>query len=311
MWVSFSADGLQFKEYDGNPVIPYRERGGKNIINDIIDGCWDPLRKQYLVGCKIEADGYPGKPHHLQKGFRRVVGQTISEDFINWRKPCFIVLPDPNNGMEEFYGMQPMVRGNLYIGFLRVLRDDLPADFAGPVMGIGWTELITSRDGEHWTRYQEPFIDRKMKSGTWDHAMAWVGDCVTVGGQEYIYYGGHSAGHKIGERQIGLARLRKNGFVSRDAGSDGGFLRTPLVILEAGFLTVNAKIEGEMLLRVLDEKGKPIPGFDWSDGAPIRGDSVAHRVSFKGHLADLAAQVVRLEFSLRDAQLYGFDLCSQ
>ena len=32
------------------------------------------------------------------------------------------------NDLEEFYGMKPMVRGDLYIGFLRVLRDDLPAD---------------------------------------------------------------------------------------------------------------------------------------------------------------------------------------
>ncbi|NWG13400.1 MAG: hypothetical protein HXY20_07705 [Acidobacteria bacterium] len=36
-------------------------------------------------------------------------------------------------GIEEFYGFKPMVRGNLYLGFLRVLRDDLPVEVcAGP-----------------------------------------------------------------------------------------------------------------------------------------------------------------------------------
>ena len=232
---------------------------------------------------------------------------TVSKDFVNWRMPWRIVTPDPNNGIEEFYGMQPMVRGDLYLGFLRVLRDDLPADAGGPVMGIGWTELITSRDGERWTRYQQPFLDRNKKPGTWDHAFAWVGDCVTIGNQEYIYYGGYSAGHKIGDRQIGLARLRRNGFVSRDAGSAGGSLRTPPVLWNASGLTVNAAVKGELRVRLLDDKGEVIPGFDSRDCPPIRGDSLAHRVTFKGHLASLKGRTVRLELSLRDAQLYGFD----
>ena len=302
--VAFSADGRRFKKYAGNPVIA----GSGEVIGDIIDGCWDPLRRQYLLGCKIEKSGYPGKPHYHAEGFRRTVGMSVSKDFVHWRKPWFIVLPDPNNGMEEFYGFQPMVRGNLYVGFLRVLRDDLPADEGGAVMGIGWTELITSRNGENWTRYQEPFIDRNHHPGTWDHAMAWVGDCVTVGDEEFIYYCGYSAGHKIGDRQNGLARLRKNGFVSRDAGSGGGRLLTPPLILDGTHITVNARVEGELRLRVTDQQGKPLSGFDWADCSPVQGDSLAHPVRWKEALADIQGRPVRLEFTFRNAQLYSFDL---
>jgi len=305
--VLFSADGRRFKEYEKNPAVP-AAKDGKNIISDIIDGCWDPLRNQYMVGCKIEADGYPGKPHYHREGFRRIVGMTVSKDFVHWRTPWRIVTPDPNNGIEEFYGMQPMVRGNLYLGFLRVLRDDLPADASGPVMGIGWTELITSRDGERWTRHQQPFLDRNTRSGTWDRAFAWVGDCVTVGQQEYIYYGGYSAGHKIGDRQIGLAKLRKNGFVSYDAGATRGILRTPLVNVDAARMTINAKVDGRLQVRLLDAKDKPPAGFDWPDCAPIQGDNSAHRVQWKGVLDSLRGKQVRLEFALDRAQLYGFDL---
>ena len=315
LFVAFSSDGRRFSPYPENPVIP-RDSGEipdwapgyVNIISDIIDGCWDPLRKRYLLACKIADSGYPGKPHYHWEGWRRCVGMSVSEDFIHWRKPWLIVTPDPKNGIEEFYGFQPMVRGDLYIGFLRVLRDDLSADPGGAVRGIGWTELMTSRDGENWTRYQEKFVDRNHELGVWDHAMAWVGDCVTVGDRDYIYYCGYSAGHKVGDRQNGLAVLRRNGFVSRDAGAAGGSLLTPLVVLSGAHVMVNANIGGELRVRILNQGGNAVPGFDWADCEPIQGDSVSHSVRWKSAVASLKGRPVRLEFSLRRTQLYGFDL---
>jgi hypothetical protein len=313
--VAFSADGFRFAEYPGNPVIaeranavPYYAPGYENIISDIIDGCWDPLRKEYLLGCKIEHGGYPGKPHYHAQGWRRCVGMSTSKDFITWEKPRLIVTPDPNNGMEEFYGFKPMLRGDLYLGFLRVLRDDLAADPDGPANGIGWTELLTSRDGRTWTRYQEKFIDRSPVAGSWDHAMAWFADCVTVGDKDYVYYGGYSAGHKVGDRQVGLAFLRQNGFVSRDAGAGKGTLRTPTVLLGGDGMTVNASVTGSLRVRITDPDGTARPGFDWADGSPIRGDAVAHAVSWTGAFTRLANQPVRLEFELCEGELYGFDL---
>ena len=318
LFLAFSPDGFRFTPHPDNPVIP-RDSGQVpdlspgyvNIIGDIIDGCWDPLRKRYLLACKIEKDGYPGKPHYFYEGWRRCVGMSVSDDFIHWKTPWFIVTPDPANGIEEFYGFQPMIRGDFYIGFLRILRDDLPADPEGAVNGIGWTELITSRDGETWTRYQETFIDRNHDAGTWDHAMAWVGDCLTVGDKDYVYYCGYSAGHKVGDRQNGLAILRKNGFVSRDAGPDGATLRTPLVTLDADALTVNASVAGDLRIRILDETGTPLEGFDWDDVEPLHGDSVEHRVQWSAPLSSLRQRPVHLEFNMHEAQLYAFDLAEE
>lgn len=313
--LAFSADGLNFKEYKGNPVIheyaghaKANQPGYKSVIDDVIDGCWDPLRKQYLIAAKRWDCGYPGKPKNAPDGMRRTVILTTSKDFVNWKTPEQIIKPDPKNGLEEFYGMQPMVRGNLYIGFLRVLRDDLPADDGGDVNGIGWTELITSRDGEHWNRNQKVFIDRNHKSDTWDHAMAWVGDCVTVGNEDYIYYCGYSSGHKVGDRQVGLARLRKNGFVSYDADAKWGNLRTPPLLLSCKRMTVNAEVEGELRARLLDLQGKPIPGFDADDCGPLRGNSVAHPINWHGNLSNLADEPVRIEFLLRNTRLFAFSL---
>ena len=316
--VAFSPDGLHWTEYEQNPVIvdkgwdPQRKRyRDYTAPGDIMDGCWDPLRKRYLLGTEAYSspeDRYQGKDVEAGE-FRRLVTQTESDDFIHWTQPHRTVIADPAEaGIWEFYGMKPQVRGNLYLGFLRVLRDDLNADPDGPGWGIGWTELCTSRDGESWTRYREPFLDRNPEPGTFDHAHAWFGDCVTVGDQEYIYYGGYDQGHKVGSRQIGLGFLRKDGFVSRDAGTTPGHLRTHLLTLSGSGITVNAEVEDDLRVRVLDAGGKPLPGFDWDDCQPIRGDSVRHAVEWSGNLADLKETPIRLEFALQKAKLYAFDL---
>jgi len=312
--LAFSPDGFRFTEHPDNPLIrasandiPFPEPGYENVISDIIDGCWDPLKGEYLLGCKIERSGYPGKPHHHAEGWRRCVGMSTSRDFVNWKKPQLVVVPDPNNGIEEFYGFKPIVRGNLYIGFLRVLRDDLPATPDGPVEGIGWTELMTSRDGLTWNRCQEAFIDRGTRPDSWDHAMAWYADCITVGDKDYVYYGGYSAGHKVGDREVGLAMLRKNGFVSRDAGRAGGLLKTPLAMLPGEALSINAAVRDELRVRLVDDRGQALSGFDWVDCIPVRGDSVSHPVTWRRTHSLPTSRPVSLEISLKDAELYGFD----
>ena len=305
---TYSPDGLRWTDDPKNPLC--RDREG--VMEDRLAGCWDPLRERYLLTTGYSGrpeDGFRGKPPFHREGHRRMVGQMASEDLVHWTPFRPIVVADPEQpGFWEFYGMKPTVRGTLYLGFLRVLRDDLPADQDGPVNGIGWTELCTSRDGEHWVRQPGVFLDRDHRPRTWDHAMAWVGDIVTVGDQELIYYGGYAMGHKVGARQVGVATLRRDGFVSRDAGPEGGTLRTPLFIWDAEQVMLNATVGGEMRVRVLAESGLPIPGFFWRDCGPVRGDSLAHAVRWKGDRCALTGKAVRLEFYLRDAELYGFDL---
>jgi hypothetical protein len=318
MCVTFSADGLRFTAYPGNPVIreqvgnaPYYAPGYENIISDIIKGCWDPLTQEYLLVCKVERGGYPGKPHHHVEGWRRCVGVSSSKDFVTWEPPRVVIAPDPRNGLEEFYAFAPLVRGNLYLGLLAVLRDDLAATPGGPVEGIGWTELVSSRDRQTWTRYQEPFLDRDPRDGRFDHAMAWCCDVTTVGDQEYIYYAALLSGHKTDKdrgRKTGLAILRRNGFVSRDAGPAGGWLKTPAAVLPGSALTVNAAVRGELRVKLVDAAGTDLPGFGWDDCLALHGDAVAHPVRWKERVALPQGATASLEFMLSDAELYGFDV---
>ncbi|MBN1553750.1 MAG: hypothetical protein JXA11_03325 [Phycisphaerae bacterium] len=62
---------------------------------------------------------------------------------------------------------------------------------------------------------------------------------------------------------------------------------------------------GQLLARLLDLEGNPIPGFDFSDCLVIQGDSLEHTLSWNGDLASLGDTPVQLEFHLSDADLYG------
>lgn len=108
-----------------------------------------------------------------------------------------------------------------------------------------------------------------------------------------------------------MAVLRKDGFVSLDAGTEEGFLRTPVAVPSGAGLTVNAVVRGELKVRLVDADGGVLQGFDWQDCAAIRGDSTAHRVGWHGTSAVPTGRPLSLEFSLRDGELYAFDFTPQ
>ncbi len=132
-----------------------------------------------------------------------------------------------------------------------------------------------------------------------------------VGDEVFIYYCGYRNGHKVNrfeERQIGLVRMARDRYVSRDAGDLPGVLRTPPVVLDAAQLTVNAEVAGELRVRILGEHGRPLPGFDFDDCRPIRGDSPGHEVRWANGAALPVGAPVHLEFRVQDGRLYGFGL---
>jgi len=247
----------------------------------------------------------------------------VSQDLIHWDKPWPIIMPKIGalieQGEMQFYAMSGVIpRGDLLIGLVKVLRDDLNAtpgktgkemgDMNRKAAGLGYTVLAWTRDGRTWQRDHEPFLDRNHVPGSWDHAMAWGDEQIIVGNETYIYYGGYARGHKVArfdERQIGLARMPRDRYVAREADLNQGKLITKPVILNASSMTVNAKVVGKMRVRFLDQNGKPLPNFDWVE---IKGDGIDLTVKWKGDLKSLSKKTVRLEYQLKDAQLFGFDL---
>ncbi len=244
--------------------------------------------------------------------------QSVSDDLLHWEVPWYIITPAEgvDEGEIQFYAMNGYIaRGDLWIGLVKVLRDDLRAEGTPEgAYGIGYTTLAWSRDGRHWVRDPEPFFEPDPDAGAWDHAHAWLDYQVPVDDEVYIYYGGYKSGHKMNrfeERQIGLVRMLRDRYVARVAGDAEGTLRTPPVELEAGRVTVNAKVRGDLRIAVLGAEGNSLPGFAAQDCDPIRGDSVAHSVSWNGDAEIPREGPVQLEFRLLDAELYSLELTAR
>lgn len=318
VFVGFSPDGLRWEPYAENPVLRTYPSGYPKIeahgVGDTVDAFYDPVHRRYACAVKVHAlpeDGYRSAPK-AGRIFRRLVGMTTSRDFVHWQKPWRILVPDERDeGLLEFYGMGAShARGPLLIGLARVLHDDLACDPGGSRDGIGYTVLVTSRDGVHWERDRTPFLDRSHTPGSWDHAMAWGSAVVPVGNEVYLYYGGYARGHKIAadrERQIGLARFRRDRYVARAADERLGHLRTRPFRLERGRLTLNARTRGgEIAARLLHPNGQPLAGFDWQDHRALMGDVLSEPLDWSGDTRQLAGETVMLELRLRKADLFGF-----
>jgi hypothetical protein len=158
-------------------------------------------------------------------------------------------------------------------------------------------------------------LDRNPASGAWDRAMSWIGEYLPMGDEVFLYYGGYAAGHKpdrnSGGRQIGMARMRLDGYASLRGGSKPGALETPPIQFAGNRLTLNidgARANGEARVGLQDASGNPLTGFSLNDCDPIRNDDVAHTVRWRGKadLSSLANKRIRLQIRLRSADLYAF-----
>lgn len=303
--VATSTNGLDWKLLSPTSVLKHN--------HDIISLRWDPLRQRFLATVSVVERGSWQEP-------RRIPYESVSSDLILWKQPWRIITPEIGapieRGETQFYCMGGIiVRGELMIGLVKVLRDDLNAtpgksavemgDTNRKAAGLGYTVLAWSRDGVSWQRDHQQFILNNPVAGSWDHAMAWGDEQIIVGGETFVYYAGYARGHKVArfeERQIGLARMPRDRYVSRDAGPNTGRLLTKNLVLNGARLTVNANVVGSLRVRLLDLNGKTKSNFDW---VSVQGDSTSHVLPWK---APLDREPVRIEFESREAQLFGFDL---
>ena len=311
--IATSPDGLSWKQLirPGGP----NEVGAGDVLlphdHDINSIFRDPVRKQYMaIASTMQTDA-------AWSGERRVTMQSISRDLLHWSPLSRILVPDPKTEHEQtqFYAMDGfIVRGDLIIGMVKVLRDDLHADTPPDppdAYGVGYTALAWTRDGEHWTRDRAVFLDRDSKRDAWDHSHAWIDEQLPVRDDVLLYYGGYARGHKVNrfeERQIGLVRMKRDRYVAREADAEGGRIVTPVVVPAGETITLNADVRagGKIIVRLLDADGKIV-----TDSGPITGDGLDLKVTWRQRRPiRIAGRAVRFEFVMRNARLFAVGVAS-
>ncbi|MDO8588582.1 MAG: hypothetical protein Q7T82_16260 [Armatimonadota bacterium] len=252
----------------------------------------------------------------------------------------------------EFYTMLIVPYEDLYLGMLQVF--DASYEFhrmggnnqSGPLD----IQLVVSRDLLDWRRLGDraAFIPRGAASDFDFAAACYPSLPIVKDGRLLIYYTGtiltHAgtrdkdyyqrlldrvdSGEAPGTHAIGLATLRRDGFVSLDAGDEWGYVLTkPFTWPRAGTLHLNADAQGgEVRVTVCEPDGTSVPGYE--ESRPLTGDLLDGVVKWKqmdnsrsaplhthGAVEEAPAlggaglepgDKVRLRIAARNAKLYSY-----
>ena len=281
----------------------------------------------------------PRYPHDFAKQNRRRIWQAESPDMIHWSQPYLLLRPDDeeeDNIDDGFYGMTQYEVGSQFVGFLNVLhRVDNTMD----------VQLVASRDRKRWRRLgkRRPWLETG-EAGSWDQGMVTVcSPPIEDGDDLLIYYGGCANHHDYwmwGPREgmehpeisdpslvsfgLGRLRMRKDGFVSFDAGPHReGLLVTRPLLSEGGALEFNGRCHpgGYIKVEVVDQGHELLPGRSREECDVFTGDATAHRVTWRGDATVPAARPEfggdtvfpwktekpfrKIRFFMRNAELYS------
>jgi hypothetical protein len=296
--VAFSPDGQHWTGYENNPILT-----GTGDTHTLLG--WDENHEQYVAYVR------PGPPE--TGDYVRLIGRSVSDDFLNWTMPEVVLAPDDQDppGL-EFYGMPVFDYEGLYIG--------LPWAYHGYPEEAGTTkgatvdvQLAVSRDGISWDRDgdRRPFIPLGPPGSLDQKIIYGAKEPVIVGDELWFYYSAGDADHGVPEANTGIcmAKLRLDGFVAVEAGAVGGTLLTKPFICDGGTLNINAEARGGAVsVAVLDEACYETDGYRYIDSALFDGDSVRHQATWRDpvSLDAVKGTPIRLKFYLTSASLYSF-----
>lgn len=292
MCIAFSPDGIQWSRHLDNPVLFAKKQ--ENSISDVMSVMFDSRSGKYVAYTKGWADPWPA--------FRQIV-RTESTDFVNWSEPEVVLRHAHDLSDPQSYGMFVTQYESVYVGLLNSYKKP-----GNETIDI---QLTVSHDNRRWSRVADQATFLPLGAdGEWDDGMIFVSPLILHNDRILILYSGWDGHHEADERQaaIGLATLRKDGFVSFDAGEAEGSLTTRPMRNAQGPLLVNADASGGSIrVEVLGPDGQALPGYSARDSVAIKTDSVSRKVTWKtaNELPD-TNDPIRLRFHLKNASLYSF-----
>jgi hypothetical protein len=295
-----SADGIHFDK---------ARRTGET--GDRTTMFFNPFRKRWVYSLRAGIEGDP-----------RVRRYFEAEDFVagaNWKSLGEATLWTSADNLDpqrsdlktrpQLYNLDCAAYESLLLGFFTIWRGQ-PSDRAKPnEICLGF-----SRDGFYWSRPdRRPFIPVSERHGDWNwgNVQSAGGGCLVMGDTLYFYCSGRAGvrgSNASGVCSTGLATLRRDGFASMEADSEGTLTTRP-VRFTGKHLFVNADADkGELRVEVLGEDGSVIAPFSREACEPIKADNTIQEVKWQGanDLAPLAGKPLALRFVLRRGRLFSF-----
>ena len=317
--VYYSADGIHWRD-SGLRTPP---------VGDRTTAFWNPFRRVWVFSIRAYAPRqqppafYAKFPFHKQPGDEARIrsyheGSDLAaaatwkpEEAVPWVGADRLDATRIDLGSRpELYTVDAVAYESVMLGFFTIWRgqyDRAVRDKPNQV-SVGF-----SRDGFHWDRpFRSPFLPISEQKGAWNYAnvQSVGGLCLVVGDRLFFYMSGRTAGQTgPGTESTGLATLRRDGFISMDAGEGGGTLTTRPLRFHGRHLFVNAdSSRGELKVEVLDAAGSVLPPYGLAECAPLRSDNTLQEVTWQGaaDLGSLAGRPVRFRFHLRAGSLYAF-----
>lgn len=334
IYTATSPDGIHWHT-DGVPALTHDDDPALGDANSCM---WDADRRRFIAFTKQ----HQPSPRTIGDigAEARVRAVSFSEDFAHWTPPRTCLCPDDQDPVSlQHYRQCGWNEHGAYLGLLERYR----GWWHDPVKPMTIEmELVGSRDGAHWQRLgdRQPFLPLGAP-GAWDDQLVLcnTGGPIPVDDRLWFYYSGDRVPHEVHptlmpcdrapHRCIGLATLRREGYISYDAGDEPGVLVTrPLRFREGGRLFVNADaragsirvsvrrvqpteraVEGARR-GILYDIGPALEGFAHDDAVPLRdveGTRLAMRWTATERLPHgEPGEWISLSFELRNASLYAF-----
>ncbi len=306
---AYSPDGLRWT-FD-----PATAEKGLFRSADVLNFFYDPYKSRYVATWKTAT----------RRG--RAAGVVWSNDGLKWTKPvatAVFAADDLDPDATQVYGMPVFPYQGLYIGQAWIYNARWMKTTGYSDQGMYEAErdspctmdvqLAWSWDLINWTRppQREPFIPRGKK-GEFDSGMIYTAIApVQMGDELWFYYGGWDGPHngRNSKANIGLAKLRLDGFCSMRAGDTEGWFVSRRERFRVPKVTINARVRpgGYVAAEIVDTANKPIPGFTRKDCVPFTGDSVRHVLTWKTTALpeDQIGGDKKFRFYLKNADLYSY-----
>jgi hypothetical protein len=318
LYLAYSDDGICWRRDHANPVLSPVRDTTHNLCYDEENERWLLYTRPITTAGTREHGVFTGA--HEGRNFQRRAAVAVGKSPQTLGLPRGLSWPDETEPPDYDDFLVHRV-GSHYLAMISGMFNPLPYN--------SQVYLAFSADGIHWNRLpgSPPFIPLG-REGDFDAGQACtVKNIVEVGDEYYLYYQGTPRPQKVpdNEANIGLARIRRDRFVSQRAGADGGYLLTREVIVSGRYLVVNMTLpvhagsrmnEVRFAVELIRSHNAGNPGVIEGYGMAACKSTAAEGLEVlieweQGYdLSALIGQPVMIRFFLRDVGLYSFRFAS-